>query len=125
MLKDGIVLEDSGNRIIVNQYSFCELIKHLLTHYVGIPYENASEMVSQSYLAKPVSTVMDAILLSHEYPYYWAMSLYYGKMYWQKGILEQPQDMSAYFELEDSIIDYYKLNEPFEYSSVVHNEKMK
>ena len=123
MLKDGIVLENNDDRIVVNQYSFCELIKHLLTHYVGISYETASEMVSQSHLAKPVSTAMDAVLLSHELPYYWAMNLYYGKLYWQKEIPEQPEDMTAYFELENSIIDYYRLNEPFEYHSVVSNEK--
>lgn len=115
MLKDGVVLENSGNRIVVNQYSFCELIKHLLTHYVGISYESASEMVSQSHLAKPISSVMDAGLLGHEYPYYWAMSLYYGNMYWEKGIPTQPSDMKAYLELENSIRKRYNLNKPFEY----------
>jgi len=34
MLKDGIVFKDGGDRIVVNQYSFCELIKHLLSHAV-------------------------------------------------------------------------------------------
>ena len=38
MLKDGVVLEDNGGRIVINQYSFCELIKHLLKHYVKISY---------------------------------------------------------------------------------------
>ncbi len=71
MLKDGIVFIDGGDRIVVNQYSFCELIKHLLSHYVGISYEIASETVSQSHLAKPVSNAIEAVLLSHEYPYYW------------------------------------------------------
>lgn len=113
MLKDSVVLEDSGNRIIVNQYSFCELIKHLLTHYVKISYEKASEMVSKSHLAKPISSIMDAGLLSHEYPYYWAMTLYYGEMYWKKGILAQPDDMTAYFKLENNILKRYNLNKPF------------
>ena len=62
MLKDGVVLEDSGDRIVVNQYSFCELIKHLLTHYVGISYENASRIVTQSHISEPISSVMDAVL---------------------------------------------------------------
>ena len=114
MLKDSVVLEDSGNRIIVNQYSFCELIKHLLTHYVKISYEKASEMVSKSHLAKPISSIMDAGLLSHEYPYYWAMTLYYGEMYWEKGIPAQPDDMTAYFKLENNILKRYNLNKPFE-----------
>ncbi len=70
MLKDGIVFKDGGDRIVFNQYSFCELIKHLLSHYVGISYEIASKTVSQSHLAVPISNVMDAVLLSHEIPYY-------------------------------------------------------
>ncbi|WP_305383282.1 hypothetical protein [uncultured Bacteroides sp.] len=115
MLKDGIVLEDSGNRVIVNQYSFCELIKHLLTHYVGISYEKASKIVAQSHLTKPISSVMDAGLLGHEYPYYWAMNLYYGAMYWERGIPTQPDDLTAYFELENSIMKRHNLNNPFEY----------
>ena len=113
MLKDGIVFIDGDNKIVVNQYSFCELIKHLLSNYVGISYEIASETVSQSHLAKPVSNAIEAVLLSHEIPYYWAMKLYYGNMYWEKGIPEQPSDMKAYFELENSIKDNYKLNDPF------------
>ena len=113
MLKDSVVLEDSGNRIIVNQYSFCDLIKHLLTHYVKISYEKASEMVSKSHLAKPISSIMDAGLLSHEYPYYWAMTIYYGEMYWEKGIPAQPDDMTAYFKLENNILKRYNLNKPF------------
>ena len=115
MLKDSVVLEDSGNMIIVNQYSFCELIKHLLTHYVKISYEKASEMVSKSHLAKPISSIMDAGLLSHEYPYYWAMTLYYGEMYWEKGIPAQPDNMTAYFKLENNILKRYNLNKPFEW----------
>lgn len=114
MLKDGVILENGGNRIIVNQYSFCELIKHLLTHYVGISYEKASKIVDESHLAKPISSIMDAGLLRHEYPYYWAISLYYGNMCWEKGIPTQPDDMTTYFELEDSIIKHYHLNKPFE-----------
>ena len=113
MLKDSVVLEDSGNRIIVNQYSFCELIKHLLTHYVKISYEKASEMVSKSHLAKPNSSIMDDGLLSHEYPYYWEMTLYYGEMYWEKGRPAQPDDMTAYFKLENNILKRYNLNKPF------------
>lgn len=114
MLKDGIILEDNGDRIVFNQYSFCELIKHLLTYYVGISYEDASEIVIQSHLAQPISSVMEASLLGHEFPYYWAMSLYYGNMFWEKGILAQPDNLAAYFEVENNIIKQYNLREPFE-----------
>ena len=58
---------------------------------------------------------MDAGLLCHEYPYFWAMNLYYGEMYWKKGVPAQPVDLTAYFELEENIMNAYNLNEPFEY----------
>lgn len=57
-----------------------------------------------SHLAEPITGAMSACLFSHEYPYFWAMSLYYGGMYWEKGIPAQPEDMDAYFRLEDEII---------------------
>ena len=115
MLKDGIVLEDNGDSVVFNQYSFCELIKHLLCYYVGVSYEESSEIVDHSHLVEPISNVIEAVLLAHEYPYYWAMSLYYGHMYWEKGIAAQPDDLDVYIELEDDIIKKYKLNEPFEF----------
>lgn len=43
------------------------------------------------------------------------MSLYYGGMYWEKGIPAQPEDMDAYFRLEDEIIRRHNLKEPFEF----------
>ena len=114
MLKDGIILEENGERIVFNQYSFCELIKHLLTYYVGISYEAASEMVNQSHLAMPVSSFTDAGLLGHELPYYWAVSLYCGNMFGEKGIPAQPDNLAAYFEVEHNIMKQYHLREPFE-----------
>lgn len=115
MLKDGIILRDNDDRLVFNQYSFCELIKHLLSYYVSISYEEASEIVDHSHLAEPISSAMEAVLLAHEYPYYWAMSVYYGHMYWEKGIAAQPEVMEVYYELEDDIIKKYRLNEPFEF----------
>ena len=41
MPKDGIVLKDEQCRMVFNQESFCELIKHLLKYYVGISYAEA------------------------------------------------------------------------------------
>ena len=78
--------QDEQCCMVFNQESFCELIKHLLKCYVCISYAEASALVQQSHLAEPVATYMEAALLNHEYPYYWAMSLYYGDMYWLKGI---------------------------------------
>ena len=42
MLRDGLVFKDEDGQVIFNQYSFCELVKHLLVELVGISYEAVS-----------------------------------------------------------------------------------
>jgi len=76
MVKDGIVLADNNNRVVLIQYSFCELVKHLLSHYMGTSHEESSETVDRSPLSALISSTTDVILLAHEYPYYWAMTMY-------------------------------------------------
>ena len=41
MVRDGLVFKDENGQVIFNQYSFCELVKHLLVELVGISYEEA------------------------------------------------------------------------------------
>ena len=102
MLRDGLVFKDEDGQVIFNQYSFCELVKHLLVELVGISYEEASQIVE---------------IFSHDLPYYWAMFSYYGNGYWwgDKGIPAQPEDMDAYFSLEKQIMEKHHLKEPFEW----------
>ena len=45
VLRDGLVFKDEDGQVIFNQYSFCELVKHLLVELVGISYEEASHIV--------------------------------------------------------------------------------
>ena len=51
MVRDGIVFKDEDGQVILNQHSFCELVKHLLVELVGISYEEASQIVERSPLA--------------------------------------------------------------------------
>ena len=44
MVRDGLVFKDEDGQVIFNQYSFCELVKHLLVELVGISYEEASQI---------------------------------------------------------------------------------
>lgn len=44
MVRDGLVFKDENGQVIFNQYSFCELVKHLLVELVGISYEDPSQM---------------------------------------------------------------------------------
>ena len=73
MLHDGLVFKDEDGQVIFNQYSFCELVKHLLVELVGISYEEASQIVERSPLAAPVANIMGVAIFSHDLPYYWAM----------------------------------------------------
>lgn len=47
MVRDGLVFKDEDGQVIFNQYSFCELVKHLLVELVGISYEEASQTVER------------------------------------------------------------------------------
>lgn len=114
MVRDGIVFKDEDGQVIFNQHSFCELVKHLLVELVGISYAEASQTVERSPLAAPVADALGVAVFSHELPYYWAMSFYYGNGYWwEKGIPAQPEDMDAYEALENKIMEKYHLKEPF------------
>ena len=112
MVRDGLVFKDEDGQVIFNQYSFCELVKHLLVELVEISYEEASQIVERSPLADPVSDAMGVAIFSHDLPYYWAMLFYYGNGYWLKGIPAQPEDMDAYEALEKKIMEKYHLKEP-------------
>ena len=114
VLLDVLVFKDEDGQVIFNQYSFCELVKHLLVELVGISYAEASQTVERSPLAAPVADALGVAVFSHELPYYWAMSFYYGNGYWwEKGIPAQPEDMDAYEALENKIMEKYHLKEPF------------
>ena len=116
MARDGLVFKDEDGQVIFNQYSFCELVMHLLVELVGISYEDASQIVECSPLAAPVADALGAAVFSHELPYYWAMFFYYGNGYWwKKGIPAQPENMDAYFALEKRIMEKHHLKEPFEW----------
>ena len=116
MVRDGLVFKDEDGQVIFNQYSFCELVKHLLVELVGISYEEASQTVERAPLAEPVAYAVGVARFSHDRPYYWAMFFCYGNGYWwEKGIPAQPENMDAYEALEKKIMEKYHLKEPFEW----------
>lgn len=112
MVSDGLVFKNDDGQVIFNQYSFCELVKHLMVELAGISYEEAYQIVERSPLTDPVSDAMGVAIFSHDLPYYWAMFFYYGNGYWLKGIPAQPEDMDAYEALEKKIMEKYNLKEP-------------
>ena len=116
MVRDGLVFKDENGQVIFNQYSFCELVKHLLVELVGISYEEASQTVERAPLAEPVADAVGVAIFSHDRPDYWAMFFDYGNGYWwEKGSPAQPEDMDAYEALEKKIMEKCHLKEPFEW----------
>ena len=65
MVRDGLVFKDENGQVIFNQYSFCELVKHLLVELVGISYEEASQTVERAPLAEPVADAVGAVSYTH------------------------------------------------------------
>ena len=116
MVRDGLVFKDEDGQVIFNQYSFCELVKHLLVELVGISYEEASQTVERAPLAGPGAEAVGVAIFSHDRPYYWAMFFCYGNGYWwEKGIPTQPEKMDTDEALEKKIMEKYHLKEPFEW----------
>ena len=66
MARDGLVFKDEDGQVIFNQYSFCELVKHLLVELVGISYAEASQTVERSPLAAPVADALGVAVFSHD-----------------------------------------------------------
>ena len=46
-MRDNITLSDGKDTIIVNQRSYCELIKWLIVKYTGVSYQEAAACVEQ------------------------------------------------------------------------------
>jgi hypothetical protein len=91
MVRDGLVFKDEDGQVIFNQYSFCELVKHLLVELVGISYEEASQIVERSPLAESVAGAMGVAIFSHALPYYWAMFFTMGTVIGGKRVFQRSQ----------------------------------
>ena len=108
--------KDEDGQVIFNQYSFCELVKHLLVELVGISYEEASQIVERSPLAAPVDNVMGVAIFSHETD----LLLGYVFLLWERLLVggtrvfqRSQRIMDAYFALEKQIMEKTPLKRAF------------
>lgn len=117
-MKDVIVVTDKEYKIIINQYSYYELVKWLIVEYAGVSYEEASICISRhrDYF-ESIDTVSDALLEEHDWPYYYlAMTLYFGDSTNAKPVKippDTPEGRKIYKEIEDRILLEHNLKEPF------------
>ena len=122
-MRDHVLVSDGENTAVVNQRSFCELIKWLLVEYLGVSYEAASLRVEEKadFFAS-LDNVMSAALESHNWPYYYtALDLYLGG-HWpaqaEAGILpspDTPEGLDLYVDIERTILIAHHLKEPIEW----------
>ncbi|MCP1223512.1 hypothetical protein [Sebaldella sp. S0638] len=118
MVKDGIVFLDKNEKIIFNQYSFCEYIKWNMVKFADKTYEEAGKIVNKSNLTGKVERITEVYCLIHEVPYHWAMLLIYGDMYWLNGIpYPEPCKNEEYTAWENEISEKYNLKEICEFYS--------
>ncbi len=117
-MKDDIVVTDGNEIVIVNQYSYCELVKWLIVEYVGICYEQASICVNAhiDYFAS-IKTMSEVCFETHDWPYYYlAMTFYYGDYRKANPIKPEPntpEGLSFYEKIEADIFDKHNIKEPF------------
>ena len=94
-LTDGMRFEDDDTGVIFNHFSFCEFIKHIMTAYAGMSYEEADEKVMDSFLAYVPRTLGHVMFYTSELDYHWAMLVAHGDLYWTRGI---PSDVNGFRE---------------------------
>jgi hypothetical protein len=117
-LKDGLLYTDekTGDQVIFNHYSFCELIKWIIVRYASKTYKEANELVNKSFLIDEPESYMSVALTTHELEYHWAMTVAHGDMYWLRGIKSDYNDFfDEYSEWEKKIIKNYNLKESYIY----------
>ena len=97
-VRDGLLFtdENTGDTVIFNYYTFCQIIIGCMSQYGGVRNEEAKYILAKStIITKPPVSYADVTFLTHEYEYHWAMVLVYGENYWsdRQGISsELPAD---------------------------------
>jgi hypothetical protein len=118
-LKDGIRFEETGEGVVFNHYSFCEIIKHIMVKYGHITYKTADEKLQQHFLIKTPKSLDEVAQITHELEFHWAMLVVHGKMYWTKGVPSDYIDFKGeYLAWEAAIRLKYQLKESYEYYDI-------
>ena len=121
-MRDNIVLSDGTDTIVVNQLSYCELIKWLIVKYTGVSYQEAAACVEQHIpFFEGIDNFLSASLESHSWPYYYtAMDLFFGGHIHAQPVLpppDTPERLGLYEKIEESILREHSLKEPIIWES--------
>ena len=119
---DNIILSDGKDTIIVNQRSYCELIKWLIVRYAGVSYQEAAACVEQRIpFFEGIDNFLSASLEGHDWPYYYtAMDMFFGGHIHAKPVLPPPdtsEGLDLYEKIEADILQEHNLKEPIIWES--------
>ncbi len=121
-MRDGIVLSDGKDTLIVNQLSYYESIKWLIVKYTGVSYQEANACVEQRIsFFEGIDNLLSASLESHSWPYYYtAMDMFFGSHIQAKPVLpppDTPEGLALYEKNEADILREHGLNDPIIWES--------
>lgn len=121
-MRDNITLSDGKDTIIVNQRSYCELIKWLIVRYAGVSDQEAAACVEQRIpFFEGIDNFLSAALESHGWPYYYtAMDMFFGGHIHARPVLpppDTPEGLELYETIEDGILREHDLKEPIIWES--------
>ena len=102
----------TGDEVVMFYGAWMYIISGVLIKYAHKSEKEVCEILKMPYYQKPKS-FFEALCLSHELEYHWAMLGAYGEQYWLKGISSQPP--ADYYEWYESYLRHNHLNNPFEW----------
>lgn len=120
-LEDDIVLTGPGGRIIVNFRSYYELLKWLITEYVGVTELEADACMERrfDYFDNFDLTVTRVTLESHSWPYCDLDMGFYLIDHPEASAIKPSPDtqngIKLYMEIENRIMREHALKDPFDY----------
>ena len=102
----------TGDKVGVYYNAWLFIIRCILVKYAHKTTKEVDEILKKRYYQKP-QNYEDALCISHETEYHWAMLGAYGERYWLKGIsVLSPID---YDEWYDDCIRQNKLHSPIKW----------
>ena len=120
-MPDNIVLfNEQHEKVIINQKSFCELIKWLIVAYIGVSYDVAHKAVEdKGSFFENLNDVESAGFAGHDWPYFYlAMDIYFSSHEHSidKFLIRKrpdfPGGLEIYQKIENDILHEHNLKEP-------------
>lgn len=110
-IKDNLIFineENPKEKVIFNFYSWVRLVEGTIVKYCRKSPDEAKVLVESSSVCRyPIEDYLDAMMISHNTEYHWALFITYGNNYWEKGISSDiPDDWYDQYILKHNLAKY-------------------